>query len=1198
MGRRLGKLSIEELFREIHRANPTDRGLAPGDQDHRYARKSALQSELIRRFGEHLEVQPEGEDLVALRHRLSGRDAAHARISALDEEARSWVRWQLDAWEEARPEAPVPVASTGEEDPLRRAAVALEAYDYASAQDLLREAFDASRGGLPEAEALLELFVDHLAMDTEALELRPRLSRAATRSSRARGLLATAASRLGRSREALELAEGLGGAAEVYVEVARQALVAEDLFSAQSALDRLRDVDPSHPASRTLGSRLEKALLARREARRQPAERGLMGLVAEGNPEATRDAAQAILAEHPDSTLARSELAKAERALAERERQRRRRQAQEEDRRRRAEAERRVLEVRDLLPGPEGLVAWTQLDAPLRERLRSPRLALLGELCLATRWRRCEEAVQALLALEFEGSAAQRLERLGPHRELLARTRFRGSLIALEEELRAAELEHRRDQEARRAQAQLEEIERRYQDAVQAEDWLAARRIARGQRGEPWTRRLVEASDQLDRAHGLRVYDQPAYEDLRDYRLSVPLRGDASPLVDAEQALLANRAGPVVWIRRLDLRTQAVLELVELRPPRPFEQPTSAEVQGDLVFLQAEAQLLVLRHRPRWQIADTFDFEEICGGAPEEVAIVDGRYAWVEQGDRVLVLDLLSRRIEAFGAPAKHDHALHHGPRALVARSFEGRVEFCKPRSPEASGKQVSDLHAPRCPAMGPEGRLLVLCAAGPEAYAPTQLVVQHGVLRATLSLPSLGPCEHQDMRLLPDQGLVFVCGPDASGVNTLTALALPDLEPKELWSIAIPRVAVMVGDRTARALALVTLGYHRARVVPLGEEPPRFSEEELRSEPGPPSLAPPFPWQGEAEIAAGRRRVEESWKERLEGHRALTPPLEDLPGLLSALERAGEIERGDALLAWGVQRYGCEGVVGFLKAFALGNRQEWAEAVATLEGIDPTRLGPGQQFLAEVLRNACLANLGRLEEAWAAARRARRCEPENQGVQQLERSFAALAGEDDDGLLERIAPRVHELMQALVAGRDALQRGAWRDLLEAVDQTVVWVAWEPGALYLICRAWQALLPEDEGSLLRARAAAGALLEALAEKPSQMPMKGVELDRAGMRALAMELLDGLVPGAEVRARLDLEDLVLAYEDGLDARELAEELRCTVVDVYAARRRFGLAVAPRRAPERRGWLERCGWSERDIDAQLADSEGRLGTRSRR
>ena len=65
----------------------------------------------------------------------------------------------------------------------------------------------------------------------------------------------------------------------------------------------------------------------------------------------------------------------------------------------------------------------------------------------------------------------------------------------------------------------------------------------------------------------------------------------------------------------------------------------------------------------------------------------------------------------------------------------------------------------------------------------------------------------------------------------------------------------------------------------------------------------------------------------------------------------------------------------------------------------------------------------------------------------------------------------------------------------------------------------------------------------------------------------------------------LEDLVLAYEDGLTSAQLAEELQVSVQAVYRAKRRLGLQQAPRTAVERLALLQRCGWSQRDAEAQV-------------
>ena len=105
--------TLEALVRAIREVNPTARGLSSGEQAKRYSLKTRLQESLIRTFGDELTVEQHDDDFVLLRHRETGKDACHARVAGLDDEARRWVRWQLDLAAEGESEqaSAVPVTA-------------------------------------------------------------------------------------------------------------------------------------------------------------------------------------------------------------------------------------------------------------------------------------------------------------------------------------------------------------------------------------------------------------------------------------------------------------------------------------------------------------------------------------------------------------------------------------------------------------------------------------------------------------------------------------------------------------------------------------------------------------------------------------------------------------------------------------------------------------------------------------------------------------------------------------------------------------------------------------------------------------------------------------------------------------------------------------------------------------------------------
>ncbi|MCI0672625.1 MAG: hypothetical protein L0Y64_19440, partial [Myxococcaceae bacterium] len=119
-----GRTTAHELVHLIHEVNPSGRELSPAAETRRYALKSRLQSLLIRRFRGELEVERVvgQDDVVGLRHRPTARDACHAAIDALDDEARAWVRLLLDLRASGAGESDVAAVPTAPSRSARRAA--------------------------------------------------------------------------------------------------------------------------------------------------------------------------------------------------------------------------------------------------------------------------------------------------------------------------------------------------------------------------------------------------------------------------------------------------------------------------------------------------------------------------------------------------------------------------------------------------------------------------------------------------------------------------------------------------------------------------------------------------------------------------------------------------------------------------------------------------------------------------------------------------------------------------------------------------------------------------------------------------------------------------------------------------------------------------------------------------------------------
>ncbi len=482
--------SLPDLLRLIARTNPTGRQLSPADRDRRYAQKATLQSLLLSRYGDHFRAEHSGEDEVLLRHLSGSKDACHARVSALDEDGRLWVRRSLAeqdqhtvADDELEPDPKAAEGGSGRApaptDPLAQAQAALEAWDYDRAEGILQEARRRPALAVEAARLLLDLWVDQLGMDGKAVALGETLATAARQDPGIRDLIALAAARLGRADDAHRWRRGAAQRRDgpLFAALAAQAIEGDELDAAEQALARLR----SYPEQSARRSQLEERLASRRAQSRAPAEAACQRLLDEGLTADAQRAARALLARWPKSPVARQvlraieqeEAARHAAALAARARaaeaaedldvaEARWRELKElgvhgadaelhrvRDQRLRQQAERRQDGVRALLDRDEraGLAAWCRLEQPERTALRdavgSERADALEEALAVWSQRQAERVVGAVAALE----EAERLATQGLDREARAA-------------LRRAEKGPRRLRRGRQLQRRLQRRER------------------------------------------------------------------------------------------------------------------------------------------------------------------------------------------------------------------------------------------------------------------------------------------------------------------------------------------------------------------------------------------------------------------------------------------------------------------------------------------------------------------------------------------------------------------------------------------------------------------------------------------------------------------------------------------------------------------------------------------------------------------
>lgn len=301
---------VRDLIDLIHDVNPSGHEhLSAREIAGRYAVKSRLQSVLVRRFADDLVVEPvRGEPhLVTLRHRPSGVDACHALVRELDEDARSWVQRAIDLGDDADLSPPprraepgrvaaIPAAPRSAPQLLGAARDALEVYDYEVARERLEAAL--AQGSERAAAQLLELLVDTLGADDDALALVPRLPDAARSRPDVCTLLALATARKGDRAAAIAHLRGVPPSereASVFAALARHAIDAGDAHGATADLARVRERSPAHPALMPLAAAIE--------ALRAPLEEAARRSLAEGRIAEAYARADELLARFPESPV-------------------------------------------------------------------------------------------------------------------------------------------------------------------------------------------------------------------------------------------------------------------------------------------------------------------------------------------------------------------------------------------------------------------------------------------------------------------------------------------------------------------------------------------------------------------------------------------------------------------------------------------------------------------------------------------------------------------------------------------------------------------------------------------------------------------------------------------------------------------------------------------------------------------------------
>jgi hypothetical protein len=414
--------TARDLIRMIHRINPTKEGVEPRRAAHRYRLKARLQSVLIRRFGEGLIIeQPDVNrpQLIGIRLRNFDEDACHALIHELDEDARSWAQRQIDEGQlDHSQDLPKmdSQAPSSQKDPLEAelsvddllllGSKALEEFDYERSEALYRRALQRSEGDLQPAQALLEILIEHLAADEEALALSESFSASTLKDKAVRIRLATAYARLDRIECALATIRRIvePEAAQVYYLAAKHFIARQDEDQALKQVAALKACGSTEFVLET--EQLEKDIGALKARRLEPLETQMRRSWQTGEVEEASELAHRLFSLMPENKAARKILGdiekKARQDQIESLRQRAREARDRRDFEREADILTRILAMGKKTPRLKRLLAEAQRQA-LHQREKAEADALVS------RWLAGEREKTLLAFAELGASQRERI---------------------------------------------------------------------------------------------------------------------------------------------------------------------------------------------------------------------------------------------------------------------------------------------------------------------------------------------------------------------------------------------------------------------------------------------------------------------------------------------------------------------------------------------------------------------------------------------------------------------------------------------------------------------------------------------------------------------------------------------------------------------------------------------------------------------
>jgi len=323
-----------EIIRLIHKVNPTTKVIDVDKASEQYRLKARLQSLLIRRFKESLQVEipdPENSQLVGLRLLHFKENACHTLIHELDDDAGSWVKKQIDeaiaatdGVSENFPKtrsvrAPLsedpasPNADMDEpedlpvEEWIKLGKMAMAAYDFEASERYYLNALKKSRGHIEPALCVLELFVEHLGAYEKALDVSKLFSSATGKDQRVKVLLGLSFAHCGQFDQALKSIDRISDPRTVDITLLsiEHFIKKGDENRAARGLSSLKSHERGYMERKSDIARLEHELRALRAGKLKHVEEEMSQAWKERRYEVALEGAEKIVALLPENKAAR-----------------------------------------------------------------------------------------------------------------------------------------------------------------------------------------------------------------------------------------------------------------------------------------------------------------------------------------------------------------------------------------------------------------------------------------------------------------------------------------------------------------------------------------------------------------------------------------------------------------------------------------------------------------------------------------------------------------------------------------------------------------------------------------------------------------------------------------------------------------------------------------------------------------------------